>query len=311
MSNLRGWIKNTGECPVPDGQMIDVRYNDGKVCENIPANAAHGDRTKRNAIGWQAQPAIPSLISHWRPVCSINGWHKWVAEAGAKCPVGTGNDIQVKLADGGMFTHVAPERLTWDDTIYLAGRIVAWRYYDASIEYRKMPTSMPVDGDVEVDMALEGGHKATGKAKHVNWGKDSKCEAWKLHVPGHVKYISASKVVQTPVEEISKQEQEFEQPAADNPMLETTTETEEVNDMNFSTQHNLNGTNIDNLSDEQIYSRIADAEAGISSLSKIGHQPKSLKKKIKDIKKNLKNLVAFLDARDGGDGGDGADDSDD
>lgn len=43
-----------GECPVPTGTLVDVKWRDGRIDDGIPAKISHDlDSSKRNAISWQ------------------------------------------------------------------------------------------------------------------------------------------------------------------------------------------------------------------------------------------------------------------
>lgn len=49
-----GWIDwPGGECPVPRGTLVDVKWRDGRIDDGIPAKISHDlDSSKRNAISW-------------------------------------------------------------------------------------------------------------------------------------------------------------------------------------------------------------------------------------------------------------------
>lgn len=67
--------------------------------------------------------------------------------------------------------------------------------------------------------------------------------------------------------------------------------------MKFETKYFLNGTDITNFSDMQLFAVIKDAEDAIAKLEDIKTQPKSLKQNIADRKAELAKLVEFLDKR--------------
>ena len=50
-----GWIEwGGGECPVPSGTLVDVKWRDGKIDDGIPAKISHDlDPSKRHAISWR------------------------------------------------------------------------------------------------------------------------------------------------------------------------------------------------------------------------------------------------------------------
>lgn len=75
-------------------------------------------------------------------------------------------------------------------------------------------------------------------------------------------------------------------------------QTEKETTMQFTAQYNLNGQNVANMNDAQIYAAISDAEAEIARLKSIKAKPASLKAKIADIESNLVALVEHLDSRD-------------
>lgn len=67
--------------------------------------------------------------------------------------------------------------------------------------------------------------------------------------------------------------------------------------MKFETKYFLNGTDITNYSDMQLFAVIKEAEDAITKLEDIKTQPKSLKQNIADRKAELAKLVEFLDKR--------------
>lgn len=68
--------------------------------------------------------------------------------------------------------------------------------------------------------------------------------------------------------------------------------------MKFENKFFLNGRDITEFNDMQIFSIIKDAEDAIEKLEQITTKPKSLQKNIADRKAELAKLVGFLDARE-------------
>lgn len=80
---------------------------------------------------------------------------------------------------------------------------------------------------------------------------------------------------------------------------ETTEVTIEDTTMKFETIQLLNGRNIKDMSDAEIYKIIADTEHEIERLSAIKARPARLVKLIDQMTKGLHELVDFLNAQDG------------
>lgn len=54
-----------GECPVPTGTLVDVKWRDGRIDDGIPAKISHDmDSSKRNAISWQHHGNSHDIIAH-------------------------------------------------------------------------------------------------------------------------------------------------------------------------------------------------------------------------------------------------------
>lgn len=59
------WIENTsGECPVPKGTHIDVKYRDGEVLNNVPALTSFAGRNTQCAF-WELD-GCSNDITEWR-----------------------------------------------------------------------------------------------------------------------------------------------------------------------------------------------------------------------------------------------------
>lgn len=61
-----GWIDwPGGECPVPRGTLVDVKWRDGRIDDGIPAKISHDlDSSKRNAISWQHHGKSHDIIAY-------------------------------------------------------------------------------------------------------------------------------------------------------------------------------------------------------------------------------------------------------
>lgn len=61
-----GWIYwPGGECPVPTGTLVDVKWRDGRIDDGIPAKISHDlDSSKRNAISWQHHGNSHDIIAY-------------------------------------------------------------------------------------------------------------------------------------------------------------------------------------------------------------------------------------------------------
>ena len=61
-----GWIEwGGGECPVPTGTLVDVKWRDGRIDDGIPAKISHDlDPSKRNAISWQHRGNSHDIIAY-------------------------------------------------------------------------------------------------------------------------------------------------------------------------------------------------------------------------------------------------------
>lgn len=61
-----GWIDwPGGECPVPRGTLVDVKWRDGRIDDGIPAKISHDlDSSKRNAISWQHHGNSHDIIAY-------------------------------------------------------------------------------------------------------------------------------------------------------------------------------------------------------------------------------------------------------
>lgn len=54
-----------GECPVPTGTLVDVKWRDGRIDDGIPAKISHDlDSSKRNAIRWQHHGNSHDIIAY-------------------------------------------------------------------------------------------------------------------------------------------------------------------------------------------------------------------------------------------------------
>lgn len=54
-----------GECPVPTGTLVDVKWRDGRIDDGIPAKISHDlDSSKRNAISWQHHGNSHDIIAY-------------------------------------------------------------------------------------------------------------------------------------------------------------------------------------------------------------------------------------------------------
>lgn len=73
---------------------------------------------------------------------------------------------------------------------------------------------------------------------------------------------------------------------------------QEETPMKFENKYFLNGREITDFSDMQIFSIIKDAEDAIEKLEQIATKPKSLQQNIADRKAELAKLVEFLDSRE-------------
>lgn len=60
------WIDwGGGECPVPTGTLVDVKWRDGRIDDGIPAKISHDlDPSKRNAISWRHHGNSHDIISY-------------------------------------------------------------------------------------------------------------------------------------------------------------------------------------------------------------------------------------------------------
>ena len=68
--------------------------------------------------------------------------------------------------------------------------------------------------------------------------------------------------------------------------------------MKFETKHYLNGKDITNLENIEIYREIAREESALKALSEVQNKPKRLVAEIESRTAELKAFVAFLDAQD-------------
>ena len=61
-----GWIEwGGGECPVPTGTLVDVKWRDGRIDNGIPAKISHDlDPSKRNAISWRHHGNSYDIIAY-------------------------------------------------------------------------------------------------------------------------------------------------------------------------------------------------------------------------------------------------------
>ena len=54
-----------GECPVPTGTLVDVKWRDGRIDDGIPAKISHDlDSSKRNAISWRHHGNSHDIIAY-------------------------------------------------------------------------------------------------------------------------------------------------------------------------------------------------------------------------------------------------------
>lgn len=54
-----------GECPVPTGTLVDVKWRDGRIDDGIPAKISHDlDSSKRNAISWQHHGNSHDIVAY-------------------------------------------------------------------------------------------------------------------------------------------------------------------------------------------------------------------------------------------------------
>ena len=60
------WIEwRGGECPVPTGTLVDVKWRDGRIDDGIPAKISHDlDPSKRNAISWRHHGNSYDIIAY-------------------------------------------------------------------------------------------------------------------------------------------------------------------------------------------------------------------------------------------------------
>lgn len=70
--------------------------------------------------------------------------------------------------------------------------------------------------------------------------------------------------------------------------------------MKFETKHYLNGQDIKNLENIEIYREIAREESALKALGEVQNKPKRLQKEIAQREAELKAFVEFLDAQDKG-----------
>lgn len=70
--------------------------------------------------------------------------------------------------------------------------------------------------------------------------------------------------------------------------------------MKFETKHYLNGQDITNLENIEIYREIAREESALKALGEVQNKPKRLQKEIAQREAELKAFVEFLDAQDKG-----------
>lgn len=61
-----GWIEwGGGECPVPTGTLVCVKWRDGRIDDGIPAKISHDlDSSKRHAIRWQHHGNSHDIIAY-------------------------------------------------------------------------------------------------------------------------------------------------------------------------------------------------------------------------------------------------------
>lgn len=54
-----------GECPVPTGTLVDVKWRDGRIDDGIPAKISHDlDSSKRNVISWQHHGNSHDIVAY-------------------------------------------------------------------------------------------------------------------------------------------------------------------------------------------------------------------------------------------------------
>lgn len=68
--------------------------------------------------------------------------------------------------------------------------------------------------------------------------------------------------------------------------------------INITTKTFINGEDVANMSDSQVYDLIAQQEKDIEKLESIKHKPKKLVKEIEDRKAGIAALVAYLDSKE-------------
>jgi len=79
--------------------------------------------------------------------------------------------------------------------------------------------------------------------------------------------------------------------------LQPKTQPEEHTMVKIENRLYYNDTNVADLSDEAVFSRIAQAEKEVTKLEAIEHKPKSLIKQIELLKEGIQSLVDFVDNR--------------
>jgi hypothetical protein len=83
----------------------------------------------------------------------------------------------------------------------------------------------------------------------------------------------------------------------DGVILDDLTKETTVSKLTFSTKFLINGSDISELDNANIYARISAEEKRIADLEKIENKPKRLVAEIEEAKATLKKLVAHLDAQ--------------
>lgn len=144
-----------GECPVPEGTRVDVKFQNGTTATNVQALVmeSYDEKTRMSAHDWTYRG--PTGIVAWRlsdaavpaplPQPAEGEWVEW---KGGECPLAVGTIADLKYGDG--YVDFAAE---------VEGTPEAWleRGDDGIIAYRVLTPPTPTDPLAEVKAAHEAG----------------------------------------------------------------------------------------------------------------------------------------------------------